>query len=129
MKFIDFVYFVSIQAFVRGNKTKIGSFIVVAFWFSLLQLFWFNIFGLIVEMFFSLDFGIASREISDLTVLAIIFVVNNVYLKLGNRKKKILSRFQFEEKKQKKYWILVIILFFLSIIIMAFFFNMAMRLS
>ncbi|MFW6248698.1 MAG: hypothetical protein ACOC4J_02895 [Bacteroidota bacterium] len=129
MKFIDFIYFISVQAFVRGNKIFFGSFLVVAFWFSMLQLFWINIIGLIVEMSFSLDFGIASREISDLTLLATIFVANNVYLQVGNRKEKILNRFQFDEKEQKKYWIVIAILFISSFVVMGLFFNMARKLG
>lgn len=129
MKFIDFIYFISVQAFVRGNKIRFGSFLVVAFWFSMLQLFWINIIGLIVEMSFSLDFGIASREISDLTLLASIFVANTVYLQVGNRKEKILNRFQFDEKEQKKYWRVIAILFISSFVVMGLFFNMARKLG
>ena len=129
MKFIDFIYFISVQAFLRNNKEGFGSFLVVSFLFSILQFFWINIIGLIVEMSFSLDFGIASREISDLTLLASIFVANNVYLQVGNRKEKILNRFQFDEKKQKKYWIMIAILFISSFVIMGLFFNMAKKLG
>jgi hypothetical protein len=126
MKFIDFIYYISVQAFARGNKTRFGSFIVVSFWFSMLQLFWLNIIGIIFELNFSLDFGIATREKSDLALLASLFIANNVYLYVGKRKEKILNRFQVDDKKQKKYWILIAVLFISSFFIMGLFFNLAM---
>jgi hypothetical protein len=126
MKFIDLIYYISVQAFVRGNKTRFGSFIVVSFWFSLLQATWLNIIGLLLTLVFERDFGIGPNM--HFTPIAIVFFfANNIYLQIGNRKDRILNQFPLNEGTQKRYWYFVIALFFISIIAMLLLLDLARR--
>ncbi len=118
MRFIDFIYFISYKAYVRGNKDRLGAFFVPSLWVSLLQFIWVFISLLMLEYFNREKYFMFLDKFHGFAIFLLLFIVlNNTYLGLGNRKSKILNRFHLSEAKEKFYWVLLIIIFFISFIL------------
>ena len=118
MLIIDLIYFISVKAYIRGNKVPDGAFFISSLWISLLQLLWLTIFLFCIERCFSQKIISLYDNLKMYGFfLLILIAINNAYLALYNRKEKILIHFHLTVKQEKIYWALLIIVFFLSLII------------
>jgi len=118
MLIIDFIYYISVKAYQRGNKDGNGSFFISSLWISLLQLFWLLTFLFCIEHYSGqkLFASINNYKIFGFSLLLLI-ATNNTYLFFSNRREKILNRFHLSLEKEKIYWILLIVVFFISFFI------------
>lgn len=121
MKYLNLLYFVSYHGYVRGNKERMGAFLINSLWISVFQ--FFLVFSALafIEVYTKhrfLDF--MYNAVNFFIVLGAFALVNNIYLMIYNRQDKILKQFEFSEKKIKIYWYVVISLFFLSYSIFSF---------
>jgi uncharacterized membrane protein YbjE (DUF340 family) len=113
MKIIDFLYFVSYHAYVRGNKDTMGAFMINSLWISALQFFIIISFLVFIEVKMNNRFLDFLYNINNfILALGLIILQNNLYLLLFKRKKKILNRFEMSEKMLKIYWFFIIGIFF-----------------
>lgn len=115
MNIIDLVYFLSYKAYSRNDDSKFGVFFLLAFWMSFLQIV--IIFNMI--LIFGLSTGIYIIEHVDKSIYTVIYfllcAINNLYVYTGNRKARILSKFDYlGEKKEKRYW-WILVAFFITI--------------
>ncbi len=115
MKLIDFIYFLSYNAYVRGNKEKLGAFLISSLWFAALQFMWILIILTSIELYLRKQlFNVFDNAYNFTTLLISVIILNNLYLYIGNRKNVILSRFKISKKKEKLYWFILIVFFFIS---------------
>lgn len=114
MKALDFIYYILYQAYVRGNKTKSGAFLVNALWFSLFQyLMLFTVFA-IVEINMGSDLiGYLSEIYIFTLIIVVIIVLNLMYIYSPGRINRIKTRFSFNLRNEIAFFYSIIILFFL----------------
>lgn len=113
MKFIDFIYFISNKAYERGNKEKHGAFFINSLWFSSYQTILFYILFSILEILIGIQLFPNQTESVYLLLFGHIFIIiNNIYLSIGDRKQKILNRFDISTKRAIVYWIVYSVSFF-----------------
>ena len=118
MKFIDFIYYLSYKAYVRGNKEPLGAFFISTLWVSSLQFLWILTIMISIELYLKeMIFSFIDKPYNFAIFLVFMVIVNNIYLNFGNRKKRILTRFNISEKKRKLFWIMLIVFFFVSFIL------------
>ncbi|KAF0201436.1 MAG: hypothetical protein FD170_2753 [Bacteroidetes bacterium] len=121
MKIIDFLYFVSYHAYVRGNKESMGAFMINSLWISALQFFLLFSFLVFVEVKMNNSFLDFLYNINFfILTLGFIILINNIYLLLFKRRMIILNRFQMSEKILKIYWFLIIGIFFICFILFSY---------
>lgn len=114
MKALDFIYYILYQAYVRGNKTKSGAFLVNALWFSLFQyLMLFTVIA-IVEINMGSDLiGYLSEIYIFTLIIVVIIVLNLMYIYSPGRINRIKTRFSFNLRNEIAFFYSIIILFFL----------------
>ena len=121
MKYLDLLYFVSYHGYVRGNKERMGAFMINSLWISVFQFFLVFSSLIFIEVYTKhrfLDF--MYNFVNFIMVLGAFVLTNNTYLMICDRQAKILQRFEFSEKKIKIYWYILISLFFISYFVFAF---------
>ncbi len=115
MKFIDFIYFLSYRAYIRGNKERFGAFLISSLWIAALQFIWILIILTSIELYLKEKlFNIFTNPYSFVVLLIGVIILNNIYLHIGSRKNKIVNSFETSAKKEKLYWVILIIFFFVS---------------
>ncbi|MFW5872519.1 MAG: hypothetical protein ACOCVN_00885 [bacterium] len=118
MRIIDFVYYIAYHAYLRGNKSSSGSFLIVSLWFSMFQFMLLFILLTILELLINVKLLFVAENIfTFFTFLLLIVLINNLYLHLGKGKGNVLSRYNLKVDKQKKYWMAFSILFFVVFIL------------
>jgi hypothetical protein len=113
MKALDFIYYIMFQAYVRGNKTESGAFLINALWFSLFQ------FLLIFIIFAIVEINVGALFIGHLVNIHLFFLIiflllllNLLYIYTPGRRNRILTRFSFSTKSEKAFFYSTTILFF-----------------
>lgn len=114
MKALDFIYYILYQAYVRGNKTKSGAFLVNALWVSLFQfLLLFFVFA-IVEINLRSDLiGYLSKIYVFILIIFVILVFNLMYIYRPGRINRIQTRFSLSTRNEIAFFYSIIILFFI----------------
>jgi hypothetical protein len=114
MVILDFVYYISLKAFLRGNKDSFGGFLMSSLWISLFQyILLYLVLGLI-EYTFQHQFTFVGKGFKEFAITIIVIVIlNNIYLNTNNRNEKILSRFVISEKHSMIFGVLLVCLFFI----------------
>jgi len=114
MKALDFIYYILYQAYVRGNKTKSGAFLVNALWFTLFQ------FLMLFIIFAIVEINLGSELIRYLTniyifilIIFVILVFNLMYIFRPGRINRIQTRFSFSLRSEIAFFYSIIILFFI----------------
>lgn len=119
MKLIDFIYFLSYNAYIRGNKEKMGAFFISSLWVAALQFIWILIILTSVELYLRKQlFNVFDNAYNFTAILISLIILNNIYLYIGSRRNKILSRFKISKKKEKLYWLILIVFFFISFFVL-----------
>lgn len=117
MKYLDLAYYLSYKAYLRYDKRKIGAFFLMSCWITLLQTFFVYMIIFSIELLTKVGFSEQIGKKEHAFILISILILNNLYLSIGNRKQKILSRFNYyDEKREKLHWYLLIALYFAAFI-------------
>ena len=113
---LDLIYYLSYRAYEKGNSKASGAFLISSFWISLFQFILLFIILTPIEVYSGLILFPKLENFYFFALYIIILVgLNNLYLNFKDRKKFILSRFNFSKNEEIIYFVLLVITFFASI--------------
>jgi hypothetical protein len=112
MKVLDLIYFLSYKAYIRNDESKLGVFSLLAIWVSILQMIVIYNVVLIINLLADIYSVVYIERDVHIVFFILLIVMNHLYVYTGNRKTKILNRFEYlGREREKRYWYGLVVFF------------------